>query len=830
MQTGGPLRRVCARIADLVLSRRRTVLAVSAIVFALMALAASRLRISSDWVEPFLPQSDAALTSYAGALHRFGDTEMLYADVSAPGDERLHAAADLVESRMRASGLFTRVLGRMTEADLRLTALAVGDAAPLLLDADGVRDAEARTHPDAIAARMEEQFERLVGPAGGQYQAAFERDPLDLAAMAMERAGGSAAGTGARVARGRIVSGDGRHALVMGVAAATVGDEAGGAAIEAFFGALEREVAGAPDGGALMWVGGHRHYRANARTMESDVKRVSLVAVALVLGVIFVGFRGARITWISAAAVVVGSVVGAGALALCYGECSGIAIGFGAALAGISVDYVLHLHVERRRGETRTDAARRVFVTVGPSVVIGAVTSAAGFLVLVASDVPAHGQLGVAAGAGIAGALAFALLSGPILAAMGRRDEPAAADDAPNPFDRCAMSLFGWILGRPRTAFAVGAALVLLGAAAVPFLRFESDIRRFQVRDAALDDAQAAIARTWGDVFSKRLIVVEGGDVQSVLERTDAIVGRLRSVAGLDASGIASTSAVLPAISTQERRFAEWRASWTPQRRARVRADLAAAASAYGIKPTAFDPFFASIDTPPAPLTPERLAGTPLETIVLRHLSVREGDVLGLVVVTGSAADPGREDLALGALPGARMLSGRGLADAVVGATRREIATLALPALLLVWLLLLAYYRSFVLASVGVFPLIGGLLVAAGLLVVCGERLSLLNAAVALPVFGLGVDYAVFLVDAMRDAARELPADRAGRIAEVGARMGTMVGDVLTTLAGAVAMLFAATPAIFSIGLAMAAGVGGAMAVAWLMVPQTMIWTGKAPR
>jgi predicted RND superfamily exporter protein len=131
---------------------------------------------------------------------------------------------------------------------------------------------------------------------------------------------------------------------------------------------------------------------------------------------------------------------------------------------------------------------------------------------------------------------------------------------------------------------------------------------------------------------------------------------------------------------------------------------------------------------------------------------------------------------------------------------------------------------------VGVFPLIGGLALTAGLLVVCGQRLSVLNAAVALPVFGLAVDYAVFLIDAMRGAERAHPGDPAARVADVGARLGTMIGDVLTTLAGAVAMLFAATPAIFAVGLAMIAGVGGAMGVAWLMVPQALFWTGRVRR
>jgi predicted exporter len=828
VQTSEPLSRACARLAGFTFRRRRTVLVASSAAFVLMAIAAAGLRLSTDWVEPFLPRSDEALRSYADALRRFGDTETLYVDVEASDPESLHAAADLVDALMRASGLFTRVLGRLTEWDLQRTAQAVGAAAPLLLDDDDLRELDARTAPDVLSARMEEQYERLLGPVGGFYQDQFARDPLDVAALAIGHAGAAGSGAVARVERGRIVSADGRHALVTAVAVASVGDEQGGAAIERFFDGLAKQVTDGSGGARLTWIGGHRHYHSNSQAMQRDMIRVSIVAVVLVLGVIFVGFRAARITWISAAAVTVGSVAGAAALRLCYGECSGIALGFGAALSGISVDYVIHLHAARLRGETRADAVRRVFVTVGPSVVIGAVTSAAGFFVLCASDVPALGQLGVAAGAGIVGALLFALLPGPLLAAMGRHDGPAAKDDAPNAFDRCAVAMFGWILRRPGTALAVGAVLVGLGAAAVPVLRFESDVRRFEVRDAAVDGAQAAVARTWGDVFTQQLIVVPGGDVQTVLERTDSLVAALNPRDGSGFAGVASTSAVMPALSTQARRFAAWRAFWTPGRRARVRADLGTAASEYGIKPAAFEPFFASLDAAPPPLTPDRLDGTPLETIFRRHLSVRPGDVLGLVVVSG--APSARDDWKVrvrSAAPDARILSGGGLADAVVAATRHQFAVLALPAFAIVWFLLIVYYRSFALASIGVFPLIGGLAVTAGLLVLCGERLNILNAAVALPVFGLGVDYAVFLMDAMRDAARAHPGDAPRRIAAVGMRMGTMIGDVLTTLAGAAAMLVAATPAIFSIGLAMTAGIGGAVVVAWLMVPQALLRIGR---
>src|SRR6185503_4496986 len=144
------------------------------------------------------------------------------------------------------------------------------------------------------------------------------------------------------------------------------------------------------------------------------------------------------------------------------------------------------------------------------SVVIGAVTSAAGFLVLLASDVPAHAQLGLGAGAGIVGALLFALFPGPTIAAHERRPRPAERPDPPNAFDRAARTLFGLVLRRPGRAFAVGALLVLAGAASVPLLGVQADVRHFEVRDAGVDEAQELLARTWGDVFAQQLVAVPG--------------------------------------------------------------------------------------------------------------------------------------------------------------------------------------------------------------------------------------------------------------------------------------------------------------------------------
>jgi predicted exporter len=490
------MRRAFARLVDGLSRRRSAVLLASVLVCAALAAQASRLRISPDWVGPFLPRSDPRLAAYADALHRFGDTHTVYVDVAAADREATHAAADSLEAAMRASGLFARVFGKSSDWDAGRTFDVLVSALPLLLDDEDLAEVESRTRSEALSARMEEHYERLLGPVGGIHQDALARDPLELTGLVLDRVSATRGPNEARFERGRLVSGDGRHALLSASPVADVGDEEAAERLEEFFAEATARLDGTHPGATVAWVGGHRHYRANALAFRRDMTWVSALAVTLVLGVIFVGFRGARITWISAVAVVVGGIAGAAALATAYPEVSGISLGFGAALSGISVDYVIHLHAERRAGETRREAVRRTFVAVGPTVLIGAITSAAGFLVLLASDIPAHGQLGLAAGAGIGAALLFAMFPGPLVAAAGRTDR-VAKDDPPNVYDRASTALFGSILRHPARAFAAGALLVGLGAAAATSLRFESDIRRFEVRDAAVDRSRAELSRSF---------------------------------------------------------------------------------------------------------------------------------------------------------------------------------------------------------------------------------------------------------------------------------------------------------------------------------------------
>lgn len=811
------------RLVARLLARPRTVVAVWIVLCVLLALVASRVRIDGR-VEALVPEEDRHVAEYLDTLRRLGVSELVHVDVAANSSADLERAAALVSERLRASGLFRDVFGQATPEALAKTYEVVARSAPLLLDAPDYAEIEARLRPDALADRMDAGAARLLEPGGTAHEARLRRDPLDIAGLALRRVIGDVAG-----GAGGPVSADGRHALVVARAAAPMGDETAGAAIDSLIRSIARETAAYAE---VDWIGGHRFYRSNAATLQTDIGLVSAAGMFLLVVVVVIGFPGWRNAFLALAASGVAGLFGLAAAVLVYGPLSGVALGFGSALAGICVDYVLHLHALPRAGESRDAATRRVFVEVGPSVVVGAASSAAAFLLLVASPVAAHRQIGVASAAGIVGALLFALTAGPILV-VGRGRVVAARAPRRTALEVLNTSIFRFVLPRARACLAAAVAIVLASAALLPQLGFDPDMRRFESKDAETVDVERRFTATWGAVLARTLVVSEGNDVETALSGTEDALATLpaQRSGGLSAARLSATTA-LPSQRTQEVRWLRWTAFWDDARRARFTADLADAVTPLGMKATAFSPFLDGLGTRPPAIVAQTLDGTALASLVDRHLlrgggggEVGDRAVRSVAVVPSADVEDAGVRAAL-TERGALVLSARDLGNALVEATRGALARLALPAVGAVVLLLALYYRSVRRAAAAMFPLFGGMAVSGAVLVLPGEPLSLMNLPVIVPMLGFSVDYGVFLLDAMEETRTHAGGDPA---ALLGVRAASIMGAALTTAVGGIAMLLATHPAVKTLGFAFAVSVVGCGTLAWLAMPALSGVAGRKP-
>ncbi len=807
----GVPRVILERVVERVLSAPRAAAVLAALILCILAAVGSGVRVDGG-VDSLLPIHDRGLAAPLAALRGFGLSRSVFIDVAVTDASNLERAArDVREALAEVPGIES-VAGHAQDEQLRRTARLFRERAPLLLPVSAYPALPQLLSEDAILDRFERHFETLNAPGGSFHVETLRGDPLGIAELA-RTAGAEAAGLDPAFSSGRgMISGDGLHTLVVGQASVPVSDDARSRLLVSGLDAL---CAAPPVGATLSWLGGHRFYASNAAAVRRDVGVVSIAGVVLVLGVVVLVFRSTRVFVLCALAAASAALGATASLAVSGRPASGIALAFAAALSGIAVDYVIHLHAPPRGGETRSSAVRRVFRATAGTVSIGAITSAAAFAVLGLSPIPAHRDLGLAAAAGVVTAWLFALVVGPAVAVLPTDDAPAAPREPP--LERLTRGLMRHLLTAPRQAAAVGALLIAVCAPLALGLRFESDVSRFESKDAAVRAAELEFGRTWGSLFANAVIVSSGSDEETAMAASERVVAAIAPhVAGGDGiRGVLSLATFLPSRYEQERRAGVWREFWTPDRLKRVRTETRAAAAAFGLRTEELEPYLDALGSAPPPLVAADLDGTPLAPILERHIVCDGVETHALVVVTGAAPDGAWREAVRRAAPDAPVVVGRDLGRSVAEAARRELVTLAPAALAVVALLLWVYHRSVAQALVGLVPLLGGLTVTAGALALMDQSLNMLNVPVALPICGLGVDYALFLQDGLAGAPRA-PAAAAAHAAPHNA---PILGVALSTLAGSGAMLLARHPAIYTVGLALSLGVLSTLVLAWLLVP-----------
>ena len=755
-----------------------------------------RLRIESD-IGRMLPRG-GDLARIAEVLQQL--TARTVVDIGSetgavPLDELCAFAVDFAERLARA--------GVVAVADARVQAGALDlvpmlrQHAPVLFDAAALDQAIALLDPATVDVRIGVLRRRLLEPDGAMLRQRAADDPLGITDLALRPLQSLYAGfRDVRLHDGCLVSGDGRHVLVLVTPGFPATDLERGRALAAAVVASAAAVAPAQPEVTVRWLGSHRSTLDNAELIIADVWLVSLAGLiaSTAIAVLFLGLRFALLSLVPAAC---GAVVALAALTLLRGEVSGAALGFGSVLCGLCLDFTVHV-LFTAPGADR--GPRRVSYGV---VFLAAGSTAAAQLVLLGASLPGLCDVGLFGAVATASAAVFAVWLLPaLLPAVGR---PVPLVDLQALLARVRV---------PRRAIVTA---VLL---AVPVLAWfatgvgvDGDVRALSAVTPANTADEQAITVAWGDALSAAVLVVETPELEAALQRNEELAAWLTAAL---ARGLvrdySSVAGLLPAERTQQQRLAAWRDYCTQDRRALVAAALASAATHHGFKAAAFAPFLAFLAAPPTLLPTAALLdlGGPIADKVQR--TTRGWRILTPVFV----ASPERREALRTALAeecdGVLLVERGELVRALLAMVTGDAWWLGAAALLVVVFVLGLSQVRLELTLLVVVPLLLGLLATLGLMGLCGIQLTLANSAFAVFLFGIAVDYAIILLHARLDRFRSGEDETSTACASV-----LFCG--LTTLCGFGVLAFAGHPVLRSMGLTALLGIGATLVTSLAVVP-----------
>jgi len=480
------------------------------------------------------------------------------------------------------------------------------------------------------------------------------------------------------------------------------------------------------------------------------------------------------------------------ATALVYGSISGIVLGFGAVLLGISVDYALHVYFALQNSSAdENHNPAHTLTQISPAITFGALTSCTALAALLVSDIPGIRQLAVFSLFGIIASFFMSLLILPhfITATKGRLTN-TTQHNTHKSFGVAPLITL-WVV--------VLSAGIWFGQ----HTRINGDLRAMSFTPTEVQAEEDATRTIWGSMRDLALIFVRARTFDDALEKNDRVWSFLQTHNAT--SPIISLAPLLPAMQTQLQNISRWKAFWQVNGQSAF-TRLETEQKALGFTRSAFSPFVEFISTSPETISSESLHELGIQEFV-DVLAMRDGDdflVLTLLPDTMDNAallnDYTEREL------GAQFVSGSRFRELLGRAMRIDVLRFSGSALAGVVLLNAILFRNPRKTLLALLPIGMGVTTVLAVMYSFGQALNLFH-IVSLPlIIGLGADYGIFMVCRSEQSAQHQTAR-------------AVLFSGLTTLCGFGVLVLARHPALHSIGITVLTGVGAAMITALWIIP-----------
>ncbi len=703
----------------------------------LFAIGFARITIDTDIVES-LPTGDPVIADaiYIFKNHPVKDRIAIDIGIGNPDPDRLVAIARQVEKALEQSGLFAQVGMDDTRNAVAELVYHVVDYLPKLFTAvDLERRIRPLLTPENIRRQMKLSVNALYGMDGIGQAALIEKDPLGLRNLILADLSRLIPETTGRIHRGQLVSADGKHGLVLATPRHSATDTRYAARITTLMENIASDLESAGDRPRLTPVGAYRAALDNETIIRKDVGRALIGATIGIALLLLLAFSRPLIGLMALVPALAGTILAFFVFALFSDHISIMVLGFGGAIISITVDQGIAylLFVDSAEQITGEEASREIRA-IG---LLAALTSVGAFALLGISGFPVFQQLGLFTALGIGFSFLFVHTVFPRIF-PGRPDKAPVKPRILNRLvDRCTS------FGKPA---AIGA-ICLAGVMPFAFnLQFNTDLSAMNSMSRATLEADALMQNVWGNIFSRVHLLVEAQDPAKLQQKNDRLLNLLETeeTAGHSTGGF-TASRFFPGQERAGGNLAAWQQFWNPARTAAVRAALEAEGARIGFAGSAFDPFYRTLQStaggPPAPVPPGLY---PLLGISVGSEGTPYRQVTGIRPLDGY--NGGQMHARLGTF--VKIFDPALFSDRLGKLLSDTFGKMLLIIGTSVVILLLIFFADPGLTVVALLPLLFSFNCTLGTLGLMGRTLDIPALMLAIIIFGMGVDYSLFVVRA----------------------------------------------------------------------------------
>lgn len=549
----------------------------------------------------------------------------------------------------------------------------------------------------------------------------------------------------------------------------------------------------------------------NSWRIKSDLKGTIIGSLVLVLIFISICFRNYNTIPLLLLPVVFGTLFGLAAMYFIKGHFSLLALGIGAIVLGVALSYVLHIITHYKY---ISDPEQVLRDQVKP-VCLGCLTTIGSFMGLIFIRTELLQDFGLFAAFAIVGTTFFSLVFLPqfLNPRKNKLNHRAfAIIDRINayPFDRKKPLLF--------TILAT--AVVCIGFYIAGGTQFDADMHNLGYKAESTSYSENLLRSKTHTGDKQKYFASSGATMEEAIENFEIMAAKLDSLQNIGlVKSYTHTNQIFVPLHVQQERIDAWKNFWTGERLQLVHDLINKTAPEAGLIPDAFSPFFelATADYEPdalyeASIIPEGYQSTLMEQSYndeyLCFTSVRcKNDS-----IHSKESDYNRICEAIVSSPNLLVLDTYYYTTDTLIQLNDDFNVLQWVSMLFVLIVLFfSFHFNIKHTLLGFMPILSSWLIVLGAMVIFDVRFNLINIIISTFIFGIGVDYSIFVMNGLiggKENSRLL-----------GYHKTAIFFSAFILIVTVSSMLFAEHPAIKSVGFSTLVGMISAVVISYVIQP-----------
>lgn len=674
----------------------------------------------------------------------------------------------------------------------------------LFLEEEDYAKIEAKLGKEAIKASLESGIRLMSMPSAGPMREFFLSDPLFLTPIALEKLARLQNEESFGMNNGYLESKDGRSLLIIVKPSIAAND------INANTVFIQRldEILSLYQNDKTVGVdyfGASAVAVCNAVQVKKDIYLTMSIALVLITLLIWGYFRQLSFTIIILLPAAFGILFAMTIIWFLKGSISGIALGAGAVVLGIAIDYSLHFFTHLKH----TGSVRTTLKDISTPILIGNISTVGAFVSLLFIDSEVLNDFGLFSALSLIGGAIFTLVFLPQIA----KTTQSSSIPTSGRMDRLVDRLGHFKPENNKWIVWTGILITVVMAFYYPHVKFQSDLSALNFMSPELKQAEERLYKKASQSERTIFVVYAGKDLQEALRATER--GTLITNGFQKDGTIKSANNVgflMPSDSLQTVKIKRWLQFWTPEKQAQFKNDFTQVAAELGLKSEAFTTFLQSIEQTPS-LMDDSSRAFINRTFLSDFIKKEESGAISIISsIKAPKANTLKVSEYISTHTQAVVIDKQFIATKLLSVVTDNFNQILLSCSLMVFLVLLISYGRIELTLITFIPMLISWVWILGFMALFGIEFNIVNIIISTFIFGLGDDYSIFMMEGLQD-------EYATGKKNLTSYKTAILLSMLSTLIGVGVLIFAEHPALKSIALISVVGIVCVMLNAYLFIP-----------